>query len=328
MKAFDLRLPNSLEEAIALLPEAEGDESSRLLAGGQDLLTELKHHLVEPDRLVNLKTVPGLSGITHADDGGCTIGALTTLQDLYEDAGIVERFPALAQAARSVASPQIRAQATLGGNLNQRPRCWYYRAEEMVCLKKGGRECFSQYGRNKYNAILGAGPSWIVHPSDCAPALVALGAEVTIRGPRGERRQTLEETYVLPSEGNVLRETDLAPNEVMTAIHLPAPVAGQRSVYLKFKERGSYDFAVGAVAIRLEMDGATIRSADVVLGAVAPVPWRARSAEAKAAGGKLDDATIAAVREAALEGAEPLSENGYKIPLTKGLITRAPQSLA
>ena len=323
MKAFEMRLPASLEEAIALLPTAEGDESSRLVAGGQDLLTELKHHLVEPERLVNLKSIPGLAGATWGSDGSLTLGVLTTLQDIYEDQRIVTTFPALAEAARSVASPQIRAVGTIGGNLNQRPRCWYYRAEEMVCLKKGGRECFSQFGRNKYNAILGAGPSWIVHPSDTAPALVALNASVEIVGPSGKRTSSMQDYFTLPSSGNVLRETTLAPNEVLTRITIPAPAMGSKSTYLKFKERSSYDFAVGAVALNLTLDGRKITAARIVLGAVAPTPWRVEEVEARLIGRDLNDETIELAREGALAGAAPLSENGYKVPLTKGLITRA-----
>ena len=328
MKAFELQNPVTLAEATKLLPTKEGDESARLLAGGQDLLTELKHHLVEPDRVVNLKHVPGLDAIDWWDGGGLTIGALVTIQDIAEDERVRRDFPILAEAAESVGSPQIRAMGTVGGNLNQRPRCWYYRNEYAVCLKKGGVECFAYEGRNKYNAILGGGPSYIVHPSDVAPALIALGAQVILASPDGEREVAVEDFFTLPSEGNVLRETVLAPNEILARIVVPAPASGMKSTYLKFQERSSYDFALAAVAICLWMDGKKVKEARMVLGAVAPKPWRVKRAEALLVGRELDADALKAVGEEALRGAEPLAENGYKVPLTKGLIVRALQKLS
>jgi len=229
MKDFELQNPNSLRDAISLLPEREGDDSARLLAGGQDLLPELKEHLVEPDRVVNLRDVPGLDGLRWGADGGLSIGAMVTLQEVAEDADVRARLTVLAEAAESVGSPQIRSAGTVGGNLNQRPRCWYYRLESAPCIKKGGSECFSYAGRNKYNAILGGGPSYIVHPSDLAPALVALGATVTLAGPDGERSMPVRDFFTLPATGNILRETVLAPNEVLVRVDVPAPAAGTRS---------------------------------------------------------------------------------------------------
>lgn len=323
MKSFQMKLPSTVAEAVKMLPSEEGDRSAVLLAGGQDLLSELKEHLVEPDTLVNLKAVPGLDGIAFADDGGLTLGALVTVQDIERDGRIQESLPMLAEAAASVGSPQIRAFGTLGGNLNQRPRCWYYRSEHAPCLKKGGDECFSYYGRNKYNAILGGGPSYIVHPSDLAPALVALDAVALISGPQGERRLPLGEYYTLPDEGDILSETRLAPGEILTHLLVPPPPAGQRSTYLKFQERGSYDFALAAVALGLVVEGDTIRRARLVLGAVAPKPWRCERTERKLAGRPVDDETLRLAAEDALADARPLSDNGYKVPLTKGLIVRA-----
>ncbi len=327
MKNFEMALPNSVDEAAGLLPKTIGDDRARLLAGGQDLLTEMKEYLVEPDLVVNLKSIPDLNGVVWASDGSLEIGALTTLATLEKDASIAAAFPVLAQAAASIASPQIRSAATVGGNLNQRPRCWYYRSEDYPCLKKGGTECFSYYGKNRYNAILGGGPSYIVHPSDLAPALVALGAEVQLISPRGERVLTLEEFFVLPSEGDVLRETRLAADEVLTRIRVPAPVAGQRSIYLKFKERDAYDFALAAVALVLQTDGDRLASCRLVLGAVAPVPWRCTRTERKLAGRPLGEELVALAAQDALADAEPLSENGYKVPLTQGLVAEAFEAL-
>jgi xanthine dehydrogenase YagS FAD-binding subunit len=224
---------------------------------------------------------------------------------------------------------QIRSVGTVGGNLCQRPRCWYYRHEHAVCIKKGGSECFAYGGQNKYNAILGGGPSYIVHPSDLAPALVALGASVDIAGTRGTRSVELERFFTLPSEGSVLRENVLAGDEVVTAVRVPAPVGtGWRSTYLKFRERGSYDFALASVALALRMEGGTIAAARLVLGGVAPIPWRCEGAEKLLAGRKIDAETCAKAGAEALRGAEPLEYNAYKVPLAQGLVTKALQALA
>ena len=328
MKTFEMQMPTSLAEALALLPTEEDDGSAKLLAGGQDLLTEMKEHLVEPERLVNLKGVPGMDSIEWDSSGNLKIGALVTLQDLADDERVRERMAVLAESAQSVGSPQIRAMGTVGGNLNQRPRCWYYRSEHALCLKKGGSECFAFSGKNKYNAILGGGPSYIVHPSDLAPALVALGAEGVLVSPSGNRRLTFEDYYTLPDEGNVQSETRLAPNEILTHVLVPAPPAGLRSTYLKFQERGSYDFALAAVALCLLLQDGVIARARLVLGGVAPKPWRSPRAEQMIAGRRVEPDTFRIAAENALVGAEPLSENGYKIPLTRGLIARAFTKLA
>lgn len=330
MKAFSMTLPASVAEAAGQLPKDPGDRSSALLAGGQDLLTEMKEHLVEPDNLVNLKSAKdeGLRDVAWQPDGSLVIGALATIEDVESDARIGAELTVLSEAAASVASPQIRAVGTVGGNLNQRPRCWYYRSEHAPCLKKGGTECYSYYGKNRYNAILGGGPSYIVHPSDLAPALVALGAEITLVSPGGSRTMRLEDYYTLPDSGDVLSETVAAQNEVLTQVRIPALPAGASSTYLKFKERRSYDWALASVALVLWREGETIQDARIVLGGVAPKPWRTVNAENKLKGRAMDGDAITLARESALEGAQPLSENGFKVPLTKGLITRAFQKLA
>ena len=331
MKAFDLLLPKTLDEAVAALPADAAFEARRKvkpLAGGQDLLTELKEHLEEPDALVDLKRVPGLGRLEPRPDGGLRLGALVRLAEIEKEPWIQERFPMLAEAATSVASPQIREAGTLGGNLCQRPRCWYYRNEQTVCLKKGGTECLAYAGMNKYNAILGGGPSYIVHPSDVAPALVAYDAEVTLRGPDGERTMPLERFYTLPSEGDVTRETLLAPNEVLTSVSIPGGKQGWRATYLKVRERDAFDFALSAVALALRMDGSTIAEARLVLGGVAPRPWRCASTEALLVGRTIDDETARLAGEDALRGAEPLEHNEYKIPMTQGLLTKALRALS
>jgi xanthine dehydrogenase YagS FAD-binding subunit len=331
MKAFEHARPASLAAALELLPtgrDPAARERTRLVAGGQDLYTEMKERLAEPELLVDLKGL-GLDRIEHAADGSLAIGACATLAALEEDAGVRARFPVLHEAAASVASVQIRSVGTVGGNLCQRPRCWYYRHEHAVCIKKGGSECFAYGGQNKYNAILGGGPSYIVHPSDLAPALVALGASVDIAGTRGTRSVELERFFTLPSEGSVLRENVLAGDEVVTAVRVPAPVGtGWRSTYLKFRERGSYDFALASVALALRMEGGTIAAARLVLGGVAPIPWRCEGAEKLLAGRKIDAETCAKAGAEALRGAEPLEYNAYKVPLAQGLVTKALLALA
>ena len=334
MKAFELVNPTTLEQALEALPTARDAkrDSVKLLAGGQDLLTELKDHLIEPETLVNLKRIPGLDRIEIDGAGNLDLGALVTIAELEafhttKEQGL-ERLWCLHQAAGSIASVQIRNVGTVGGNLCQRPRCWYYRHEHAICIKKGGSECFSYAGMSKYNAILGGGPSYIVHPSDLAPALVALGAEAVIRSKKGERTVELERFFTLPSEGSVLRENVLQPDEVLTRVRVPAATGNWKSTYLKFKERGSYDFALAAVALALRTDGGKIAEARLVLGGVAPIPWRCSKAEKALVGRAIDAETCALAGKLALEGAEALTYNAYKIPLTQGLITKALRALA
>lgn len=311
-----------------LLGSARGwDESRvRLIAGGTDLIDELKERLVTPDKLVNLKTIPGLSGI-KVTRTGIVIGATTTLAELESHAAIKAQVKTLAEAANSVAGPQIRNMGTLAGNLCQRPRCWYYRGSEFPCLKKGGNKCYAVDGNNKYHAIFGGDPSFIVHPSDCAPALVALGAKATIVGPTGKREVNLAHLgenafFILPSR-NARRENVLRPNELITEITIPTPKAGTRSGYWKLREKGSLDFALVSVAAVLTMNGGKIADARIVLGGVAPVPWRSEAAEAALRGKAPGAAAIVAASEAAVKDAKPMRDNGFKVALTRVLVKRA-----
>jgi len=332
MKAFDHLRPASVEQALELLPagrDPAARERTRLVAGGQDLYGELKDRIIAPDELVDLKGIPGLDVIEISATREVSIGALATVGALERHLRLGSLHPLLKEAAASVASPQIRNVGTLGGNLCQRPRCWYYRHSAIDCIKKGGAVCLAYGGLNKYNAILGGGPSYIVHPSDLAPALVALGAEAQIAGQRGARSVPLERFFTLPSEGAILRENVLGPDEILTRVRIPPPQGdGWRSTYLKFRERGSYDFALASVALALRIEGGRIAEAHLVLGGVAPIPWRCEAAEKLLVGRAIDAATCAAAGEKALEGAQPMEYNGYKVPLAKGLITKALQKLA
>ena len=328
MKSFEWINARSVGEAVQLLatPPAgrDIDEAPRPIAGGQDLLTTMKDYLTRPARLVNLKMVRGLDRIAGDAKSGLRIGALVTLTELEENPVVRRSFPGLAEAAYSIATPQIRNLGTVGGNLCQRPRCWYYRLEEAVCLKKGGSECFAATGENKYNAILGGGPSYIVHPSDLAPMLVALGASVVIIGAEGRKVIPLEKFFTLPSEGSIRRENILKNEELITEIEVPASGFARRSTYLKFKERESMDFAMASVAAAVELqENKIIKQARLVLGGVAPIPWRVVNAEMFLTGKSLSADVLNEVAGMALAGAQPLEKNAYKIPLTQTLVRRA-----
>ena len=328
MKAFEWINAGTVSEAVQLLASSAAshdiDEAPRPIAGGQDILTTMKDYLTRPSRIVNLKSIRGLDRIEGDGKKGLTIGALVTLSQLETHPAVRASFPGLAEAAHSIATPQIRNLGTVGGNLCQRPRCWYFRLEEAVCLKKGGSECFAATGENKYNSILGGGPSYIVHPSDLAPMLVALGATVSITGPEGKRLIPMEKFFTLPSEGSIRRENVLRNDEIITLIQVPASAFARRSTYLKFKERESLDFALASVAAAVELQGSkTIQQARIVLGGVAPVPWRVPQAEKFLVGKTLSPEVLIEVGRLALEGAQPLEKNTYKVPLTQTLVRRA-----
>lgn len=293
------------------------------MAGGIDLLGELKDNLITPNRLVNIKALD-LRYIRHKKDG-VYIGATTTLTDVASDADVVKTYTALSEAAASVASLQIRNVGTIGGNLCQRPRCWYYRGEEFQCLKKGGHTCFAVEGENKYHAIMGGSPCHIVHPSDTAPALIALKATVKIQGPNGVRTVPAADFFVLPSE-NLYQETVLQPNELVTEVFVPKPKAGTKSTYLKFKEKGSMDFALSAAAVALRVENGVCKAAQVVLGGVAPKPW---PVDASALVGQaLSEKRVVAFAEAVLKDAKPLRDNAFKVTLSKTMIKRGVMALA
>ncbi|HEU4767915.1 MAG TPA: xanthine dehydrogenase family protein subunit M [Pyrinomonadaceae bacterium] len=326
MKSFEWTNPTTINEAVRLLnvtAAADIDEAPRPLAGGQDLLTTMKDYTSRPTRIVNLKNIRGLNRIT-LNARGLSIGALVTLTELEEHAGVRKSFPGLAEAAHSIATSQIRNLGTVGGNLCQRPRCWYFRLEEVNCLKKGGSECYAATGENKYNAILGGGPSWIVHPSDLAPMLLALGARVDVTGSGGKRVIPLDKFFTLPTEGNIRRENVLQNDEIITEIFVPASPLAAHSTYLKFKERESLDFALASVAAAVQLGpNRVVRAARIVLGGVAPIPWRVPAAETFVTGKTLSADVLAEAGKIALSEAQPLEKNAYKVPLTQTLVRRA-----
>src|SRR6185369_7051396 len=325
MKAFEWTNPANISEAVKMLGGSAGDidEAPRPIAGGQDLLTTMKDYTSRPVRVVNLKNIRGLDKIT-LNARGLTIGALVTLSELEDHAGVRKSFPGLAEAAHSIATPQIRNLGTVGGNLCQRPRCWYFRLEEVNCLKKGGSECYAATGENKYNAIIGGGPSYIVHPSDLAPILLALGARVTVVGASGKRVIPLDKFFTLPGEGNIRRENVLQNDDIITEIFVPASPLTEKSTYLKFKERESLDFAMASVAAAAQFEaGKKVKDVRLVLGGVAPIPWRVPAAEKFLIGKQLSPDVLAEAGKIALSEAKPLEKNAYKVPLTQTLVRRA-----
>jgi xanthine dehydrogenase YagS FAD-binding subunit len=326
MKDFELKLPDTLAAAVGELPAAYSRDGAQVLAGGQDIVTVMKDDIEQPAALVSLQRL-GLDGMKWDERGGLTIGATVTIQTLAEDARVEQVLPALREAARSVGSPQIRSQGTVGGNLNQRPRCPYYRHPSVSCFKKGGSVCLAEFGLNKYAAIFGGGPSYYSHPSDLATALVMLGATASITGPDGERQVPLTELYVLPEE-TLDTETVLRPDEILTSVSIPAPAADARASYLKYKERASYDFALAAVAVSVSRgDDGVVTDARVVLGGVAPKPWEVPAAARALVGKRMEPEAWTAAGEAAVADADPLEHNGYKVHLVKGLLFRALEAL-
>lgn len=317
MKSFEHVNAASLAAATNLLGQ---DGHSRPIAGGTDLLTQMKLGIVEPGRLVNLKTIPGLDSITSGESG-LKIGALATLEAIASNRSVRQQYPALFKAIEVTASPQLRNSGTIGGNLAQVSRCWYYRGQ-FLCWLKQGEACYAKEGVNSHHAIFGGGPCYTVHPSDPAPALIALGAEVSIVGPRGERILPLEELFQLPNQGK-RQMTVLEPGEIIIGVHVPAPAPGSRGTFLKAMERKVWSFALVSVALQLVIKGDVVRDARVVLGGVAPKPWRLPQTEAALRGQHITAMVISQAAELAVVGAQPLAHNHYKIALVKGMVAEA-----
>jgi xanthine dehydrogenase YagS FAD-binding subunit len=327
MKTFANHNPGSVEEAVAIARAATRDGSSvSFAAGGTDLLQLVKDRIPNrpgagaPDVLVNLKSIPGIAGVAVNAQGGLTIGGLVPLSALSASSVIRERYSVLAQAAEQVASPQIRNTGTLAGNVCQRPWCWYFR-NGFDCYKAGGNQCFSIAGENQLHAIFGGGPSFIVHPSDVAPALVALDATFHVVGPDGERTLPAADFFVLPRD-DVGHENVLGDDEVLVSVNLPAAAAGTLSSYHKVMDRETWTHAVASAAVVLDMENGVCRSARIVLGGVAPIPWRVQAGEALLVGERVTAELADAVGVAAVAEAQPLAKNAYKVPLTRRLVER------
>ncbi len=321
MKSFENIDVKSVGQAVALLQKFHQEKKPALVVGGgSEALQLVKDDVLAPDYVINLKTIPGLNTIKE-ERGGFRIGALTTLADVEDHPGVRDKLLILSTAAGEAASPQIRNAGTIGGNICQRPFCWYFRSSNFNCLRKGGQLCYTVTGDGRFHAILGGGPSYIVHPSDTAPALVALDAQIKIAGPAGERAIPLEKFFVLPSV-DYRRENVLKTGEIVTEIFVPTPKAGSKGYYHKVRERQAWDHAIVAVATVVQSSGGVARDARLVLGGVAPIPWRAPGAESFLRGKKIDDTVAQQAGVIALEGAKPLKDNVYKVKLAQDLVRR------
>ena len=326
MKAFTNTNARDVKHAVTLVQQARGaGQAATFVSGGSDVLGMMKDRLITPDVLVSLRSIKGLDQV-KAENGGVTIGGLITLDALATHPLIRRQYPVLAEAAGTVATPQIRNVATLAGNVCQRPWCWYYR-NGFACFKNGGNTCYSAGGENQFHAIFGGGPSYIVHPSDTAPALVALGARFRIVGPAGERLVPAADFFTLPA-ANAARENVLTDAEALASIVLLAPGAGVRSTYHKIMDREAWTHAVVSAAVVLHLDKEVCRRAQIVLGGVAPIPWRLPDVEKLLVGRKMTPALAAQAGELAVAGARPLAKNAYKVPLTQAMVKRTLESLA
>jgi xanthine dehydrogenase YagS FAD-binding subunit len=323
MKEFKIAQPQSLKQFISLLSEKK--DGFYLMAGGTDLLDEIKNKIIDPEVVIDLMSISDRSSITETEDY-VSISTLTSVAELAENPIIQKNFAGLYKAALSLATPQLRNVGTVGGNLCQRPRCWYYRDPEVICRKKGGSRCYAFRGRNRYHAIFGGGICYIVYPSDLAPALISLDAQITISGPDGEKTMPLEDFYTLPQQ-NIRKENVLEENQFLKEIRISVPKNGSKSTYYKFKERGTWDFAVVSAAVNGIISGGSFLEIKIVLGGVAPIPWRLKKAEDFIKGKQLDETVIRQGAKEALKDARPLEENAYKLDLVEAVLTEAVSSL-
>lgn len=339
MKAFDYASPASVDDALKAL----GAESTVALSGGTDLISRMKDYLTTPKRVVYLKDIKDLAGVSKASGGGLDIGAGTRLADIVASKEIAESYPALRQAALEVGTPQIRNMATVGGNLLQRPRCWYFRnGFGLLGGKKENksliRELEGEYapidvadeqhnghlvrlGDNRYHAIfMTDGDALFVNPSSLAAPLIALGAKATLVGPKGERTVAVEELYQVPKkEGD--SELTVASGELLTKVSIP-PAKGKNASY-EVRQKQAHDWPLVLASVNVEMDGDKVSKARVIIYGVAPIPWRSEAAEKAITGSAITMESAATAATAAVKDAKPLSMNGYKVELTKTAVKRA-----
>jgi len=320
MHAFEYAHPESVKDAVALLGPGWAD--AQVLAGGTDLLALMKDYVEMPKRVVNIKGISALGGI-NVSKTETRIGALVTIEELLSDDHIKSEFAALAQAASGIASPQIRNMGTVGGDLCQRPRCWYFRSGFGLLALDAKSQSLIPGGDNRYHAILGnAGPAYFVSPSSLGPALVALGAEVHLESATGTRAVPAASFFKTPKTASE-REVALMPNEVLTHVTIPAASMGLKTATYEIRQREALDWPLAAASVALKTNGGTAQSARIVLGHVAPIPWPALGAERAVAGQAISEDLAAKAGDAAVEGAKPLSGNGYKVQLARIAVKRA-----
>ena len=315
MLSYDYKRPTTTAEAVTAL-----QNGGRVVGGSSDILTLIKEQIETPKNLVDISEIKELSNI-NLSGNTLSIGAAVTITTLAENAAVIKNYPIVEQAAKSIASPQIRHVGTVGGNLCQRSRCWYFRNPRFNCYRKGGSTCFAVTGKNEYHAILGGAGCFMVCPSDLAPALIALGATAIITGSKGQRKLPLEKFYIGPLE-DITREVVIGPGELLTSVEVPLPPASAKMAYQKVRERQTFDFATVSLAMIIAP-----RFARVVLGGIAPTPLRSLDAEKILQGGSITEDRAQQAGEAVTKFARPMEDNGYKIDLVQGLIRSTALSL-
>ena len=317
MQAFEYASPATVQEAVALLGSKWGEAD--VLAGGTDLISLMKDYVHTPKRVVNIKGLKELEGISKSP-AGLRIGALATIEDLVASADVRTEYPSLHQAARGIPSPQIRNMGTAGGDLCQRPHCWYFRQGFGLFAMKDGKSLVPD-GENQYHAIFGGGPAYFVSASRLGPALIALGAKVRLVSAKGAREVAAEKFFVVPQNERA-REIALLPNEILTEIVVP-PARGVRNATYEVTEKQGMDWPLATASVALRMKGSSVASAKVVLGHVAPVPWVSKEAAAALAGKSLNAESAEEAGKAAVSVAQPLSQNAYKLQIAKVAVKRA-----
>ena len=321
MSLFSYARPKKIGEALSLLKNG-----TIALAGGTDLITLMRHGLAEPDALVDLTGIDGLRGISREKGQGIRIGALTPLSDVESSPDLLKALPIVPESLRDAATPQIRNMGTVGGNLLQRNRCWYFRDEGVQCWLKGGKRCFAVDGENRYHAVIGAHECWMVSPSDLAPALIACDAEIELASSLGKRRIPLITFFLTPS-GKQRKEHAIRKGELITTVRIPEKALERRGTYVKAMERKAWSFAIVSVAAAARIRDGKASDVRLVLGGVAPIPWRVPAAEKVLDGSTLDDNACLAAVDVLLKDATPLRDNGYKVTLARELVRRALRSL-
>jgi len=327
MKSFELYDATTVQEAVGLLNKF--GPTTKVVAGGSDLVTGIMKDWVRgkglpsPEKLIDVTMIPELVGIKIAN-GSATVGAATTLTSIVNSEELRKGWGVFPDAAASVASPLIRNFGTLGGNLNQRPRCWFFRGENFDCYKKGGDFCFPLTGDNRYHAIIGGELCYIVHPSDTATALLALNASATIANTKETRTVAFDSYFTGPRE-DVLRENVLKPDELLVNVSIPQLAPNTKTAWIKLKDRQVYDFALTSVAVVVTLDNGTWKDGRIVLGGVSPVPYRAKVVEQALAGKNIKD-NIKTAAATLRTVARPMSLNAYKVDIAVGLIERAVMS--
>lgn len=319
MRAFEYASPAKLDQALSLLGNSWDDAAP--LAGGTDLLSLMKDDIVSPRRLVNIKDIAALRGIAVSKKG-LRIGGLATIEELAANPQVRTVYPVITRTANEIAGPQIRNMATIGGNLCQRPRCWYYRGGFGLLGKDDKGASLIPNGDNRHHAILGnSGPAYFVSPSTLAPLFIALGATVRLAGPNGKREIPLEKFYLIP-KSETEREHDLRPNEIVTEVMIPS-LAGAKAATYEVRQKETMDWPLALAAVVLNLKGGRVSTARVIMGAVAPVPWRSTEAEAALAGKVVTEEVAQAAAQAAVSNAKSLGHNGYKIQLARVAVKRA-----